>query len=249
MMLGFVHPLHAASSVLVWPIYQVIDADQNGSALWLENRGAKPVRLQIRVMAWKQRQQKEAYAEQNLVVASPPFATIAPGKKQLIRLMRTAAVEPGTESAFRIIIDEIPAGNVASGGERAGLTLQMRYLLPLFVNGEGIWSRERSDRPLSASQIAHPVLSWKIATVNGKAYLHVQNRGIVHARLSNVFLGNSSSPDSTALYIARGFLGYVLPGQSMQWPIPDGRNSVSHGLSLFAQLEDNRPAVKLDRAG
>ena len=47
--------VHAASSVLVWPVYQIIESDQNGSALWLENRGAEPVSLQVRVLAWGRR--------------------------------------------------------------------------------------------------------------------------------------------------------------------------------------------------
>ena len=67
--------VQAASSVLVWPVYQIIESDQNGSALWLENRGAEPVSLQVRVLAWKQENFNEKYADQTNVVASPPFAT------------------------------------------------------------------------------------------------------------------------------------------------------------------------------
>ncbi|WP_227630422.1 hypothetical protein [Klebsiella aerogenes] len=33
----------AASSVLVWPIFQTISASDKGSELWLENRGATAV--------------------------------------------------------------------------------------------------------------------------------------------------------------------------------------------------------------
>ncbi|CAH0182664.1 hypothetical protein SRABI106_01136 [Rahnella aquatilis] len=60
----------AASSVLVWPVYQIIESDQNGSALWLENRGAEPVSLQVRVLAWKQENFNEKYADQTNVVAT-----------------------------------------------------------------------------------------------------------------------------------------------------------------------------------
>lgn len=235
-------PSRAASSVLVWPIYQVIDADQNGSALWLENRGASRVILQVRILSWKQQNQTESYADQSTVVASPPFATVEPGKRQLIRLMRTCPVPAGTEDAFRIIIDEIPSGAPAPGESHNGLKLQMRYLLPLFLNGEGVWTRERSDLKLAASQISQPVLSWRTVTVRGKTYLSVRNEGRVHARLSNVFWGSSSNPDTAALTLSRGFLGYVLPGESMQWPLPDGRSVPGGKLQLYAQLADNHPA-------
>lgn len=108
----------AASSVLVWPVYQIIESDQNGSALWLENRGAEPVSLQVRVLAWKQENFNERYADQNNVVASPPFATVPPGQRQLIRLIRNTPVPANTEQAYRIIVDEIPSPiNGAAGGK------------------------------------------------------------------------------------------------------------------------------------
>ncbi|MEA3168872.1 MAG: fimbrial chaperone protein, partial [Pseudomonas sp.] len=44
----------AASSVLIWPIDPVLEADQQASALWLENRGTETANLQIRVFAWSQ---------------------------------------------------------------------------------------------------------------------------------------------------------------------------------------------------
>jgi len=34
--------VQAASSVLIWPIDPVLEADQQASALWLENRGTEP---------------------------------------------------------------------------------------------------------------------------------------------------------------------------------------------------------------
>ena len=45
----------AASSVLIWPIDPVLEADQQASALWLENRGTETANLQIRVFAWSQK--------------------------------------------------------------------------------------------------------------------------------------------------------------------------------------------------
>lgn len=120
----------AASSVLVWPIYQVIESDEKGSALWLENRGSSPVTLQIRVLAWQQQDSKDRYANQTDAIASPPFATVQPNQRQMIRLMKTISVAPQTERTYRIVIDEIPTLNTAYKTQ-SGLKLQMRYLLPL----------------------------------------------------------------------------------------------------------------------
>ncbi|KHL74626.1 molecular chaperone, partial [Pseudomonas putida] len=41
-------PVGAATSVLIWPIDPVLEADQKAGALWLENRGSAPASLQVR---------------------------------------------------------------------------------------------------------------------------------------------------------------------------------------------------------
>ncbi|NEH47151.1 fimbria/pilus periplasmic chaperone, partial [Rhizobium leguminosarum] len=87
----------AASSILVWPIYQVIESDENSSALWLENKGDAPVGLQIRIMSWKQIDFQDRYADQSNVIATPPFMTLEPGKRNMIRLIRVNPPPANTE--------------------------------------------------------------------------------------------------------------------------------------------------------
>ena len=129
----------AASSVLIWPIDPVLEADQQASALWLENRGTAPANLQVRVFAWRQGDYQEQFQAQREIIGSPPVANIAPGQKQLIRLTRTGPSPAGQEQAYRIIIDEIPPAipvDKAEPGATAAIRLQMRYSVPLFAYGE-----------------------------------------------------------------------------------------------------------------
>lgn len=228
----FSSPLHAASSVLVWPIFQVIEAEQKASALWLENRGSQPVTLQLRTLAWQQQGYRDKYADQNEVVASPPFATVPPGQRQLIRLIRTSPPPTQTEKSFRIIIDEVPAAGTTAAKDSAGLKLQMRYVLPLFLNGAG------------AANTATPRLHWKIIQQGARSYLRIRNDGPVHARLSNVFWGFKPAAAQASLVMSKGFLGYVLPGQEMQFPLPPGK-AVPLGNTLWAQLTDNSAPVAI----
>ena len=247
---GAVFTVSAASSVLVWPVYQVIEADQNGSALWLENRGAAPVSLQVRVFAWKQHDFNEIYADQNDVAISPPFATVAPGQRQLIRLIRNAPVAAGSEQAYRIIIDEVPSPQTPSPAENkatVGLQLQMRYLLPLFVDGEGIWTNERSDIKRDSATASQPHLTWSLQNVAGKPYLQVRNNGKVHARLSNLFWSAKGEVKQAVKTVTPGFLGYVLPGQVMRWPLPPTTTMPGSASQLNAQIADNSPPIVIDR--
>ncbi|MGF0241290.1 fimbrial biogenesis chaperone [Rhodococcus sp. IEGM1300] len=211
--------VQAASSVLIWPIDPVLEADQQASALWLENRGSETANLQIRVFAWNQSGFDDHYQNQRDVIGSPPVAKIEPGQKQLVRLTRTKDVPPGQELAYRIIIDEIPSAKppvVEEGKTEAAIRFQMRYSVPLFAYGSGLWSKEDTTRKRDPKGVGLPDLSWRGVTVDGRPYVEVRNQGAVHARLTDVALkqGSQTKP------LVEGLLGYVLPGATMRWPAP-----------------------------
>lgn len=151
--------------MLIWPIDPVLEADQQASALWLENRGTETANLQIRVFAWSQSGFDEQYQNQRDVIGSPPVAKIEPGQKQLVRLTRTKQVPPGQELAYRIIIDEIPSATPppapADGKTAAAIRFQMRYSVPLFSYGPGLWSKVDGTRDRDPKSAGKPDLSWK----------------------------------------------------------------------------------------
>ncbi|MGQ5288686.1 fimbrial biogenesis chaperone [Pectobacterium actinidiae] len=236
----------AASSILVWPIYQVIESDENSSALWLENKGNAPVGLQIRIMSWKQIDFQDRYAEQRNVIATPPFMTLEPGKRNMIRLIRVNPIPANTEQAYRIIIDEISTP-YQKDAPQMGLQFQMRYLLPLFLDGEGIWTHSRPDKRRTNVQPTLPLLSWRISALGGKSYLYVHNRGLVHARLSNVYWSADPSGKGSRIKVTDGFLGYVLPGQEMRWPLPTGISTPGAAMQLFTHLIDITDPILIKR--
>jgi fimbrial chaperone protein len=212
--------VQAASSILIWPIDPVLEADQQASALWLENRGDTPANLQVRVFAWNQQGFDDKYENQRDVVGSPPVATILPGQKQLIRLTRAKSFPAGEEHAYRIIIDEIPLplppAEPGSNKTAAAIRLQMRYSVPLFAYGAGLWSKPDASRPRDPTGAGLPQLSGRTLKVDGKSYIELINRGAVHARLTEASLksGSQSKP------VVEGLFGYVLPGATMRWPAP-----------------------------
>nr|WP_244914234.1 molecular chaperone [Pseudomonas frederiksbergensis] len=212
--------VQAASSVLIWPIDPVLEADQQASALWLENRGNETANLQIRVFAWSQSGFSDQYQNQRDVIGSPPVAKIEPGQKQLVRLTRTREIPPGQELAYRIIIDEIPAARpvmAEDGKTAAAIRFQMRYSVPLFAYGAGLWSKEDMTRKRDPKGVGVPDLSWRKVAIDGRSYVEVRNQGAVHARLTDVAFkqGGQTRP------LVEGLLGYVLPGAIMRWPAPE----------------------------
>jgi fimbrial chaperone protein len=236
--------VQAASSVLIWPIDPVLEADQQASALWLENRGDETANLQIRVFAWSQSGFDDQYQNQRDVIGSPPVAKIEPGQKQLVRLTRTKDVPPGQELAYRIIIDEIPSARpptTEEGKTAAAIRFQMRYSVPLFAYGAGLWGKEDTTRQRDPKGIGLPDLSWRTVTVDGRPYVEVRNQGAVHARLTDVALkqGGQTKP------LVAGLLGYVLPGAIMRWPAPGpvaGEPALQVRVNGAPQVQSVNPA-------
>ncbi|AMB85660.1 molecular chaperone [Pseudomonas agarici] len=226
--------VRAASSVLIWPIDPVLEADQQASALWLENRGNETTNLQVRVFAWSQSGFDDQYQNQREVIGSPPVARIEPGQKQLVRLTRTREMPLGREQAYRIIIDEIPSAKspdaaVSNGNTAAAIQFQMRYSIPLFAYGAGLWSKEDLTRQRDPKSVGIPDLSWRKVAEGGRSYIEIRNRGAVHARLTDVAVRQAGQPRP----VVEGLMGYVLPGAIMRWPVPE---SLASGQELLLRV-------------
>ncbi len=224
----------APGAVLIWPVHPVIEADRRAGALWLENPGKTPVALQVRIYAWAQREGRNLYAEQGDVVATPPVVTIAPGAKQLVRLTRLGAPPPRYETAYRIIVDEIPAPAAAAAPPGAAIAFRMRYSLPLFVRGAGSAAAAGGDP-------ATPRLVWRRVVQGGEAFAEIRNAGERHARLTDVAIANGAR----RVPLAEGLLGYVLAGETMRWPLPRGADPSGELEASVNAL----PAAPIARAG
>jgi fimbrial chaperone protein len=169
--------------------------------------------MQIRTLRWSQGPQGDLYDDQDEVVASPPIAVIPAGQRQMIRVLRrerpaAAAYDqtgPG-ERSYRLLIDEIPTANApnASRLPAAELAVQMRYSVPLFTYAGSV-------------NAAKPELTTTVERSGSGRTLAIRNTGMLHARLVDI-----RTADDKKTSLASGLAGYVLAGQTMRWPVPDG---------------------------
>lgn len=227
--------VRAATAVMIWPIDPVIESDQRATALWLENRGARPVTLQTRVVGWRQQGRTDVHdQDQSAIAISPPLTTVQPGARQLIRLIRLADAAPHGETAYRILIDEITRPDDDASGTSSqvsmGVRFQMHYSLPLFVYGRGLRGRPMPDARDKAAEVAVPALSWSIRAEPGRRWLVLTNRGAIHARVTHLTYLDAGRR------VEQDLLGYVLSGASMEWAMPDTVAEPS-GLRLLATVD------------
>lgn len=210
-----------ASAVVIWPVDPVIEAGEQATALWLENKGDAPVTLQVRSLAWSQPNGEDRLDRQDVVVASPPIAEVQPGARQLVRLVRRAS-GPAPETAYRLLIDELPPPPAADQADapRARLSVQMRYSIPLFVHS-GAAAAPRLDARLSGG-------------ASGRVLL-IRNGGETHARLTDLRL----VAGGREVVVRAGLAGYVLPGATLSLPLPppgDQVGAVKVGVNGVDQI-------------
>ena len=190
----------SASGLQVAPVSLTLTSSQNADGLWLSNTGDNVVHAQVRVYRWTQEDGADKLAATRGLVASPPMVELAAGERQLIRAIRLGAPPAdGAEEAYRLVIDELPVHDP----KQKGLQYVLRYSVPVFVEPGG-------------APATPPQLQWALRREDEKTLLEVSNTGGTHAQLADVSYTDAAGKRSD---IARGLLGYVLPGARMRWAV------------------------------
>ncbi|WP_019626127.1 molecular chaperone [Thioalkalivibrio sp. ALJT] len=214
-------PAAAAAGLSVAPTLLEFAPGETARGLTLRNTGTTPVQAQVRVFEWRQENGEDRLELSTELAVSPPFLSVPPGGRQVVRVLQRGVSAPGSTSAersFRLLVDEIPAdigaeqapagGQGGASGIRSGLRFLMRFSVPVFV-------AVQSDTA--------PDLHWRLqhTDTDERARLVVQNTGTGRAQIADLELMDG---DGRALYRHAGLAGYVLSGTSREWSfdLPDG---------------------------
>lgn len=176
----------ADAGISLWPVRFHLTPEDIGTELWVENHSDTRALLQFRLESWSQADGEVRLAPQGRIAISPPFATVPPRARQLVRLVRVAPDPLDRESAYRLRVDEIPDPDRPA---EPGVSFRMRYELPVFVAPE---------------RRLEPRLSFEL---EGRR-LRIRNDGDAHARITGL---GAMTADGSEMEIAPGLVGYVLP--------------------------------------
>lgn len=211
-----------ASGLQVAPIGLEFTPTSPAQGLWLTNTGDRELRAQVRMFHWTQADGKDELTPTQALVASPPMVSLAPGGRQLVRVIRTGgpAAAKAAEDAFRVLIDEVPQ---AERAQNASLQYVLRYSVPVFVGN--------ADPPDESAVSA--ALRWSLVRDGNQVVLAVRNDGTYHAQISDASLAPAAGE---AIALSPGLLGYVLSGRTMRWPLKPPANAVGAGVKLKARI-------------
>ena len=211
-----------AAGLQVAPIGLSFTPSSPAQGLWLTNTGSEQLNAQVRVFHWTQGGGKDNLTPTQALVASPPMLSLAPGGKQLVRVIRTGAAATGAnEDAFRVLVDELPPAEQA---EQTGVRYVMRHSIPVFIQPSAIVP--------DASAVA-ATLRWSLVRDGAGVALQVRNTGTTHAQISAASL---LLPNNKSVEISPGLLGYVLPEMTMRWLLNVSAVQLGTGTQLKARI-------------
>ena len=217
--------LATASGLQIAPVTLTLQATQNADGIWLSNAGENVLNAQVRVFHWSQSAYGDKLSPSQGLVISPPMLALAPGERQLIRVIRTGPPSAHAEDAYRLSIDELPPAKV----EKNKLQFVLHYSVPVFI------------QPTSAAQ-TQAKLQWKLQQLDGKKFIEVSNQGNGHAQLS---AATFISPDGAKKVITPGLLGYVLPGSTMRWIVSPSASNTHDGGKVEVTINGQKTVQDL----
>lgn len=169
-----------------------VEIRERADMIWLTNTSAAPIQAQVRVYRWSQDATGDRLDPTDALLASPPIVRIAPGGRQLVRLVLTAPA--ACEDAFRLAINEVPAPAPPGGG----LRYVLHYSVPVFASPKGC-------------QALAPQLDWRLEPATQGVRLVIANTGGRHAQIARLAYTDVRGRRTE---LTGGLLGYVLPGQT-----------------------------------
>jgi len=215
-----------AQSLSVLPVNIFLSPGEKATTLTVTNQGTSQTTIQIRAFVWNQQGDDDQLTASDEVVVSPPLAMIAPGAKQVVRLILRQTPK-GREATYRILLDQIPPP-----AEAGVVHVVLRLSIPIF------------SQPMTR---AIPHVQFHIEVHDGQICLVGINDGLRHEAIRNIELSTS---DGRTLKEAPSSSPYILAGVTRRWNI-DSQGPLplpSETLRLTAQsvsgaIEQQVPVV------
>lgn len=234
--LGFAPPAIFAEGLQVTPILLEFNPEQRSLAVWISNTGKRPISAQARVQAWRQNEGVDVLESTTELVASPPLVEIPPGQTQVVRIVRMRTARASSEMSYRLLVDELPSADpVASTVERAsrGIQFLFRYSIPIFVGS----SASVDARSTPVSELVQGGVKARLTLGDGELVrLSVTNTSPRRLKLSDLAY---LTPSGERKVLGRGLFGYVLSGQTRQWPLPGLAKHELISSSLQARINED----------
>jgi fimbrial chaperone protein len=179
-----------AGSFSIAPVRLEVTTPRRAVSLEVQNTGESSAQLQVERYLWVADKGGDDQLEAtDDVVVTPPIFTLAPGQKQIVRVLVMGNIDPAREGTYRVILQETALNDPPPNAVRALL----RISIPLFITPPG----------------AKADVAWSTERDGERWWLVMENRGNAHAQITAA-RHESGGPINAP--------GYLLPGERRRVP-------------------------------
>lgn len=222
-------PPAGASTFNIAPIRAELSPGHRTEALTLTNVDDDPVVVQVRVVAWSQRNGEEQLEDTRELLATPPVLQIPAKGEQIIRVALRRDADPGRELTYRVIFEEIPQ---AAPVTFTGLRVALRLSVPVFV--------------APAHGRAAPDVTWDARTLpDGGLEIAATNHGSAHLQISDFDMQWAGTPEVLHAMTSK----YVLPGSRMAWKLNPNGGRVHGPLVVHGRSDQGEFSADVAQSG
>jgi len=119
-----------AGTLNVSPIKINLSKNSSSAIIQVSNAGNSDTTIQLQAMRWLQDGEGDSLQPTREIIATPQIFAIKAGATQLIRVGMVTRPDPVNETAYRLVLDEIPSP--PEPGFK-GLQVALKISLPIFV--------------------------------------------------------------------------------------------------------------------
>jgi fimbrial chaperone protein len=222
-------PPVAASTFNIAPIRADLSPGHRTEALTLTNVDDDPVVVQVRVVAWSQRNGEEQLDDTRELLATPPVLQIPAKGEQIIRVALRREADPVKELTYRVIFEEIPQ---AAPVEFTGLRVALRLSVPVFV--------------APSHGRAVPDVTWDAHLLpDGGFEIAATNHGTAHLQISDFDVQWQGTQDSLHGMTSK----YVLPNSRMAWKLNPSGEPVRGPLVIHGRSDQGEFSADVAQTG
>ena len=172
-------------SFSIAPVRLDVKMPRRAASVEVQNTGELPAQIQVERYLWVADKGGDDVLEAtDDIVATPPIFTLAPGQKQIVRVLVSGNHDPTREATYRVILQETALNDPLPNAVRALLRISM----PLFITPNG----------------AKPNVVWSTERVDNRWWLVMENTGNAHAQILSARLESGQEIKAT---------GYLLPNE------------------------------------
>lgn len=180
-----------AGSINVAPVRLEVKMPRRATSVEVQNTGERPAQIQVERYRWlADRGGDDQLEATEDVIATPPIFTLAPGQKQIVRILLFAAPDPEREASYRLILQETAMDDPPPNTVQALLRISM----PVFITPPG----------------AKANVVWVTQRDGERWWLVAKNTGNAHAQINSL--------RTTAGDELKGS-GYLLPGETRRFAV------------------------------